>query len=137
MSNCVMSFSGCVCAPDAKAPGAVPSLYECGLFDNLGDLLGMDDERSMAAGDLRRLRLDSGCKRLLRLGGEDFVLGADDIEGRLVMPGRNVDGGFERNVIQRKLRVGEVLGDLRRKVSRDGRRKHFRIDVQIALRVRM
>src|SRR5450631_277338 len=107
-------------APGAKAPGAVSSLRERCLFDDLSDLLRMDDERGMAAGDFRRLSVDPGCERLLGLGREDFVLRADDIERRLVMPGRNVNGGFERNVVQRKLRVGQVRADLRRKVSRNG-----------------
>ena len=80
----------------------------------------MDDERGMAAGDFRRLSMDPGCERPLGLRREDFVLRADDIERRLVMPGHDVDRGFERNVIQGKLRVGQVRGDLRRKVGRDG-----------------
>src|SRR5215475_8000914 len=103
-------------APGAKAPGAVLSFRERCLFDDLSDLLRMNDERGMAAGDFRRLSLHSGCERLLSLGSEDLVLRGDDIERRLVMPGGNVDGGLERNVIQRKLRVGQVLGDFRGKV---------------------
>ena len=55
-------------APGAKAPGAVPSLRERGLFDDLSDFLRMDDERGMAAGDFRRLRLHPGCEQLLGLG---------------------------------------------------------------------
>src|SRR6185436_18413353 len=108
-SDAFWNLRASIRVPGANAPGAVPSLGECGLFDDFGDLLRMDDERSMAAGDFRRLGLDPGCERLLGLGREDFVLRADDIERRLVMPGGDVDGGFEGNVIQRKLRVGQVL----------------------------
>ena len=50
-------------APGAKAPGASSSFRERGLLDDRGDFLCMDDERGMAAGDLRRLGLDPGRER--------------------------------------------------------------------------
>jgi hypothetical protein len=109
-----------VSAPGTNAPGAVPSLRECGLFDHRGDCIGMNDERSMTAGDFRRLRLHPGCEKLLGLRCDYLVLGGDHVERWLVAPGGNVDGGFERKVVLWKLRVGQVLGDFGRKVSSDG-----------------
>ena len=53
------------------------------------------------------------------------------------MPSGRIDWSLERRVVQRKLGVCQGFGDLQRKVSRDRRRKHFRIDVEVALRVGM
>ena len=67
-------------APGTKAPGALSSLHERGLFDHRGDFLRMDDEGGMAAGDLCRLGLHPGGEHLLGLGRDDLVLRADHIE---------------------------------------------------------
>ena len=60
----------------------------------------------MTAGDFRRLGLYPGCEKLLGIGCDYLVLGANHVERWLVAPGGHVDGRFERNVVQWKLRVG-------------------------------
>ena len=55
-------------APGTNAPGAVPSLRECGLFDHCRDGIGMNDERSMTAGDVRDLGLHPVGEKLLASG---------------------------------------------------------------------
>jgi len=70
----------------------------------------------MATGDFGRVGLDPDYEHLPGLGREHLVLGADHIEIRLIVPGRNIDGCFERNVVQRKLGF-----------SPDGQRKQGRL----------
>ena len=105
-------------APGTKAPGAISSLRERGLFNDRSDLVRVDDEGGMAAGDLRRLRLDPGGEHLLDLGCEHLVPGADHIERRFVVPRCGIDRRLERRVVQRKLGVSQGFGGLQRQVSR-------------------
>src|SRR6202000_972110 len=110
-----------VAGPGPEVPGAVLSLHKRGLFNHLGDFLRMNDERSMAAGDVRYLRLHTLGKKLLGLRCDHIVLGGDHIERRLVAPSGDIHRCLERLDTQRKLMVCQGVGDLWRKVSRHWR----------------
>src|ERR1700761_9784289 len=97
----------------------------------------MNDERSMAAGDFRYLRLHTLGKKLLGLRCDHLVLGGDHEERRLVAPGGDSYRCLVRLDTQRKLMVRQGFGDLQGKISRDRRRKHLWIDVEVAFVVRM
>jgi hypothetical protein len=124
-------------APSAEMPGALSSFRQRGLFNCRSDFVRMNDKRRVAASDLRYLGLNPGREKLLGFGRDYLVFRADHIKRRFIVPRRGIDWGLKRYMVQWGLRVCQGFGDLRRKISRDCSRKHFRIDVEIALCVRM